>query len=243
MNAVMVSSINRKMVSTSFQPYLMNRRDDDLGMLGWHFMAAVYNDLPAMGREPSQFRLWLVDPKIFLRLCVLRRNLGRDVVLSRRREHHQRAIAEISGDSHLCRAQRGENLILIDYGELMFGLKRQELFFLAECSRPEVRRIAVCCQASPAKMKLKEVFQLLPTGTFAVGPLPLADRLLRSQVLIFVGGIHQFDPHNIFWILNGINPDVVPAHRVSDENVGTFFPFRRATTTTVHRLVRDNQPR
>jgi len=33
----------------------MNRRDDDLGMLGWHFMAAVYNDLPAMGREPSRF--------------------------------------------------------------------------------------------------------------------------------------------------------------------------------------------
>ena len=51
----MVSSINHKMVSPSFQPYLMNRRDDDLGMLGWHFMAAVYNDLPAMGREPSQF--------------------------------------------------------------------------------------------------------------------------------------------------------------------------------------------
>src|ERR1700735_59825 len=93
--------------------------------------------------------------RIFLRLCVLRRNLGRDIVLSRRREHHQRAIAEISGGSHLCRAQRGENLI-IDYGELMFGRKRQELFFLAECSWPEVRRIAVCCQASPAKMKLKE---------------------------------------------------------------------------------------
>jgi hypothetical protein len=55
MNAVMVSSINHKMVSPSFQPYLMNRRDDDLGMLGWHFMAAVYNHLPAMGREPSQF--------------------------------------------------------------------------------------------------------------------------------------------------------------------------------------------
>jgi hypothetical protein len=35
----------------------MNRRDDDFGMFGWHFMAAVDNDLFAMAREPSQLRL------------------------------------------------------------------------------------------------------------------------------------------------------------------------------------------
>src|ERR1035438_8203519 len=39
------------------QPYLMNRRNDDLRMFGWHFVAAVDNDLLAMGRETSQLRL------------------------------------------------------------------------------------------------------------------------------------------------------------------------------------------
>jgi hypothetical protein len=144
----MVSSINHKMVSASCQPYLMNRRDDDLGMLGWHFMAAVYNDLPAMGREPSQFRLWLVDPKIFLRLCVLRRNLGRDIVLSRRREHHRRAIAEISGGSHLCRAQRGENLILIDYGEPRIKTRFEAISRDTPRARPTPKPIPIAVKRS-----------------------------------------------------------------------------------------------
>ena len=41
----------------SCQPYLMNRRNDDLRMFGWHFVAAVDDDLLAMGRETSQLRL------------------------------------------------------------------------------------------------------------------------------------------------------------------------------------------
>jgi hypothetical protein len=41
----------------SCQPYLMNRRNDDLGMFGWHFVAAVDDDLLAMGRETSQLQL------------------------------------------------------------------------------------------------------------------------------------------------------------------------------------------
>ena len=44
-------------VETSCQPYLMNRRDDDLRMFGWYFVAAVGNDLLAMARETSQLRL------------------------------------------------------------------------------------------------------------------------------------------------------------------------------------------
>ena len=39
------------------QPYFMNRRNDNFRMLGWHFVAAVNNDLLATGREPSQLRL------------------------------------------------------------------------------------------------------------------------------------------------------------------------------------------
>jgi hypothetical protein len=41
----------------SRQPYFMNRRNDSFRMLGWHFVAAVNNDLPATGRETSQVRL------------------------------------------------------------------------------------------------------------------------------------------------------------------------------------------
>ena len=38
-------------------PYIVNRGDDHLRMFGWNFVAAVDNDLFAMGRETSQFRL------------------------------------------------------------------------------------------------------------------------------------------------------------------------------------------
>lgn len=44
-------------VLVSCQPYLMNRRDDDLRMFGWYFVAAVDNDLLTMARETNQFRL------------------------------------------------------------------------------------------------------------------------------------------------------------------------------------------
>jgi hypothetical protein len=101
----------------------MSRRNDDLRMFGRHFVAAVDNDLLAMGRETSQLRLQLVDPKILLRLCVLGRDLRRDVFLSRRGKHNQREIPKVSGASHLCHAQSGEYLILIDRSELMFGRK------------------------------------------------------------------------------------------------------------------------
>ena len=75
---------------------------------------------------------------------------------------------EVSGASYLRCAQGGEYLILVDRSELMFGRKRQEIFFLAECFRPECRPIAIGRQASPAKMELKEIFQLFPAGMFKV---------------------------------------------------------------------------
>src|ERR1039458_4995016 len=106
-----------------------------------------------------------MNPKILIRLCVLGRDLRRDIVLSGRGKHNQRAIPEVSGASHLCRAQSGEYLILIDRSELMFGRKHQEAFFLPECFRPECRRIVIRRQASPAKMELKEIFQLFPAGS------------------------------------------------------------------------------
>src|SRR3984893_15227179 len=108
----------------------------------------------------------------------------------------------------------------------MFGRKRQELFFFPEWFRPEFRCIAIRVQTSPAKIKLKEVFQLFPAGVFSVVLLPFADRLRRSQVLIFVGGINQHYSHNIIWTLTGVNPDVVSTHRVTDENVRAFFTGR-----------------
>src|ERR1022692_1468730 len=41
-----------------------------------------------------------------------------------------------------------------------------------------------------------------------------------------MGGVNQHHSHNIIWMLTGVNPYVVSAHRVSDKNVRTFFTGR-----------------
>jgi hypothetical protein len=38
-------------ILVSCQPYDINRRNDDLRMFGWHFVAAVDHDLPAGPRD------------------------------------------------------------------------------------------------------------------------------------------------------------------------------------------------
>ena len=141
---------------------------------------------------------------------------------------------EISGTSHLCRAQGGEHLVLVDHSELMFGRERQEFFFLPKCLRPEIRRIAIRRQASPAKMELKEIFQLLPAGVFSVFLLPFADRLRRPHLLIFVGGVNQHHSRNINWIQTGVNPHVGPdgSRRVTASATRpTAAAAQKATTT------------
>ena len=50
-----LGSPDRMLASRS--PYFMNRRNDNLRMFGWYFVASVDNDLLAPGREASQLRL------------------------------------------------------------------------------------------------------------------------------------------------------------------------------------------
>jgi hypothetical protein len=36
-------------------------------------------------------------------------------------------------------------------------------------------------------------------------------------------GVNQYHSYNIIWVLTGVDPDVVSSHRMSNENVWTFF--------------------